>query len=141
MLGTILGILWAKYKYKREIYEQKKLMRERLIHAFNFNLERIDQCLVFLSKEKPLIPNFLLDTSSILHLLSTGRDLFHKESYFDKFNWQRYQLEHINRKLVMFSNANIDKAPVPHLYSSLLEHLKTTKKEISELLEEYKEDD
>jgi hypothetical protein len=73
------------------------------------------------------------------------RDLFDDEKWFDDFNWHRFQLVHINAK-VDFLNVLTNLSGVAsgsifakgglgqQRYASLVGHLKTTQKEISELI-------
>ena len=140
--GFVIGILWSNRQFRQERIEQSKLLRKNLIKGFRFNLDRIQQSLGYLQKNEPIIPNFRLDTSTVGHILFTGRNLFPDETWFDKFNWQRYQLEHINAKLdyIQLNLNPQDKGQMAlfqQKYVDLITHLLTTKRELTELIAEF----
>jgi hypothetical protein len=138
-VGFVIGVIWSNHQLKKERGEQSKLLRKNLVKGFRFNLERIQQCLGYLQKNQPTIPNFRLDASTVGHILFMGRNLFQDETWFDHFNWQRYQLEHINAKLDYIQlNLNPQdenqKALLQKQYVDLVTHLLTTKRELTELI-------
>jgi hypothetical protein len=141
-IGLVIGVLWSDWKWKRDRAEQSKLLRSNLVKSFRFNLDRIQQCLDYLHKTPPLIPNFRMDTSTVGHILFTGRDLFRGEALFDRFNWQRYQLEHINAKLD-YIHIYLTSSDDNHIelarreFGSLVGHLKISQKEISQMIGDY----
>lgn len=142
LLGLVVGVLWSEWKWKRDRAEQSRLLRRNLIKAFKFALGGIGQCLDYLQKPQPIIPNFRLDTSTVGHILFTGRDLFQDEAMFDRFNWQRYQLEHINAKLdyihiYITSTDDSHMELVRHEFDSLVGHLKISQTEISQMISDY----
>ncbi len=138
--GVMLGVLWSRRQWRREIAAQAKRLREHLVAAFRFNLERIDQCLDYLGREDPVIPNFRLDTATPTYVLLSGRHHFLDSSLFDRFSWQRYQLEHINAKLdylhLHLSAGSIAQLS-PSPFESLTRHLEVAKKDITKLLSEF----
>jgi hypothetical protein len=99
LIGVVVGVWWAKVEWQKDRDAQSRILRGNLVKAFRFNLDRIQQCLDYLQKPQPEIPNFRLDIATVVHILFTGRGLFNDESLFDRFSWQRYQLEHINAEL------------------------------------------
>jgi hypothetical protein len=142
LIGLGAGVLLTKRQWKRERVEQTKALRVHLIKAFRSVLSGIEQGLGFLQSKPPTIPNYRLDTVTIGHILLNGRDLFPTDKMFDDFNWQRYQLEHINTKLdylhLYFSTSGGRPTMVAvHEFDSLVAHLKTTQREISEMLSSY----
>lgn len=142
LLGFVIGVIWANWQWKRDRIAQAKLLRRNLVKGFRFNLDRIQQCLDYLQSPQTIIPNFRLDTSSVGYILFTGRGLFPNESWFDRFNWQRYQLEHINAKMdyIQLSLGSSDPRHADlgrQQFGSLLHHLKITQKEILEMISDY----
>jgi hypothetical protein len=142
LLGFVVGVLWAEWKSRRERAAQAKLLRANLVKACKFALDGIDKCLEYLLREQPVIPNFRLDSASVGHILFTGRDLFPDAKFFDQFNWQRYQLDHINAKLDYFHfymAASGERATSLMIAEgqSLVAHLKTTRKELGELVDSF----
>lgn len=139
LIGIILGSLLSQWQWNQKLKRDKKILKANISTVFNFNLDRIRQCIDYL-ENKNLIPNFLLDVNSVNHVLFKGRELFSTIEIFDKFNWQRYQLEHLNTKLSYYyfiSTANTDIDLVRREYTSLVNHLKTIESEISEMLLTY----
>lgn len=143
LIGVIIGIGWAKRKWRLELEADRQALKQNIVKAFRSNLGGIDQCIKFLTGTPQIIPNYRLDSLTVSHLLLSGRGLFHDQGLFDRFNWQRYQLDHINAKLdylhlylaLTASGGAADAGMVQQHYSSLVSHLQITKKEISELLE------
>jgi hypothetical protein len=143
-LGVLLGVWWAKREWARDRESQRRLLRANLVKAFRFNLERLEQCLDYLQKDPPIIPNFRLDTATVIHILFTGRGLFADESMFDRFSWQRYQLEHINAKLDYLHSylpsaveTQDQTGLAQSAYDGLLQHLRVTRKDITALIADY----
>lgn len=140
LAGTMLGVLWARWQWKRDRLAQAQQLRGNLIRAFQFNLERIAQCLEYLHSSPMVIPNFRLDTATPVHILLMGRGLFTDVAMFDRFNWQRYQLEHINAKLDYLHNhvaTGLSSHTNPSPVQSLLQHLTVTRQDITQLLADY----
>jgi hypothetical protein len=142
LIGVVVGVWWAKVQWRKDREAQTKVLRANLVKAFRLTLGGIQQALDFLQQSSPIIPNYRLDTATIGHILYSGRSLFSDEALFDRFNWQRYQLDHINAKLdymhvYLTSNASNQADLTRHEFASLVVHLKTTHKEISELLADY----
>jgi len=141
-MGVLLGVWWAKRQWAEEREAQRGLLRTHLIQAFRFNLDRLEQSLKYLEQATPVIPNFRLDTATVTYVLLTGRGLFEDESLFDRFSWQRYQLEHINAKLDYLHGSltpgGINQTGLAlSRYESLVQHMKVTRKDISKLLDDY----
>lgn len=138
--GTVLGVIWARRQWQRERTLQAQHLRDNLIKAFRFNLDRIGQCLSYLQRPQPVIPNFRLDAATPTHILLAGRELFPDVALFDRFNWQRYQLDHVNAKLEQLhahlaAGSATQLMPSPH--DSLVQHLVTTQQDIAQLLSDY----
>lgn len=140
-LGVLLGVWWAKRQWAKDRESQSRLLRANLVKAFRLNLERIQQSLEYLQQTPPVIPNFRLDTATVIHILFAGRGLFTDEALFDRFSWQRYQLEHINAKLdylhAYLPNAQNQTGLAKSAYDSLVQHLQVTQKDVNELLVDY----
>ena len=142
LIGVLIGIGWTNRKWKLELEADRQALKQNIVKAFRSNLGGIDQAIKFLTGTPQIIPNYRLDSLTISHLLLSGRDLFHDQALFDHFNWQRYQLDHINAKLdylhihlaLTASTGGIDTGLAHREYSSLVSHLQTTKSEISQLL-------
>ena len=136
-MGVLLGVAWSNRQRKRDRKHQLQVLRDNLVKAFRSNLDRIAQCIAYLEKIPPIIPNFRLDTSTVVHILFNGRELYANEGLFERFSWQRYQLEHINAKLdyvhTYLGNASLSQAAL----ASLLQHLRVTQRDITNLLAEY----
>ena len=102
-VSAVMGVLIGNWYTKRQLValrvSEKQQLRHKLIEAFQFNIARLNQMSEYLSSNSQIIPDFRLDTESVSHILFHGRELFDNEEWFDKFNWQRYQLTHINAKL------------------------------------------
>jgi len=152
IIGSLIGVVVAVWYSKREIrtfrMADKKELRRKLIKAFRFNLDRLKQMEGQLTEKRPAIPDYRLDTESVAHILFHGRDLFDNESWFDRFNWQRFQLVHINAKVDFLneitnlsgiaSDSIFSQGGVGHgRYVSLVGHLKVSQKEISEMISDY----
>lgn len=143
LIGVIIGIGWAKRQWRREREADRQALKQNIVKAFRLSLGGIDQCIKFLTSAPPIIPNYRLDSLTVSHLLLSGRGLFHNQELFDQFNWQRYQLDHINAKLdylhiylaLTASTGSVDTRMAQSEYNSLVSHLHITKKEISALLE------
>jgi hypothetical protein len=138
-LGCIIAVFWAKQVWKKEQSEQSKLLRKNLIKAFRGNLGGIETGLKMLQQKPTMFPNFRLDTSTVGYILFTGRNLFRDETWFEKFNWQRYQLDHINAKLdylqlILTPQNQTEQSLLQQRYDSVIAHLILTHKEISELI-------
>lgn len=138
--GTVFGVLWARQQWKRDRVARARQLRANLIKAFRFNLDRIAQCLDYLQRSPVVIPNFRLDTATPAQVLLSGRELFADEGLFDRFDWQRYQLDHINAKLDYLhthiatgSSSHVSPSPL----DSLLQHLTVTQRDITQLLDDY----
>jgi hypothetical protein len=103
-----------------------------------------------LTSPRRMIPDYRLDTESVAHVLFHGRDLFDDEKWFDDFNWQRFQLVHINAKVDFLNDltnlSGIASGSIfakdglgQQRYASLVGHLKITQKEISDLISTYEQ--
>ena len=99
LAGVVLGVLWARQKFRKDRALRLEHLRESLIRAFRLNLDRIEQCLDYLQRPSPVIPNFRLDASSVMSVLQNGRELFEDAAFFDRCDWQRHQLDHLNAKM------------------------------------------
>jgi hypothetical protein len=140
--GVVLGVLWAKRQWGKDRARQLQRLRANLIRAFRLNLERIDQCLEYLQRSDPVLPNFRLDAISVLHVLHGGRELFEDDAFFDRCDWQRYQLDHLNAKLdqlqtFLASSSTTQPRLTPSPFESPLQHLKVTRRDITQLLSDY----
>ena len=146
LFGLAIGSWVTNRKWKQDIDVQSQKLKQDLFAAFQFNIDRINQCVQYLESSPPNIPNFSLDESSVLQILHDGRKLFENPNDFQKFNWQRFQLSHLNKKLdFLISLAGHTSELAGHtsevgdnVRTELVGHLKTTAKEISLLLEQYK---
>jgi hypothetical protein len=98
-LGVIIGLWYSERKSVKLIASEKQGLRRKLIKAFRFNIERLKQMHGQLTSQDRIVPDYRLDTESVSHVLFHGRDLFDDDAWFDKFNWQRFQLAHINAKV------------------------------------------
>src|SRR6267143_485063 len=143
LIGVIIGIGWAKRKWRLELEAGRRALKQNIVSAFRSNLGGIEQAIKFLTGTPQRIPNYRLDSLTVSHLLLSGRELFHDQALFDHFNWQRYQLDHINAQMdylhiylaLTASTGGTDTGITQRHYSSLVSHLEITNKEISELLE------
>lgn len=150
-LGVQMGVWYAKHDHANIQASEKQELRRKLIKAFQFNLKRLKQMSDQLtSKQIDIIniPDYCLDTESVSHILFHGRNLFDDETWFDKFNWQRFQLVHINEQVDFLNNiTNLSSISLGSIssqdgvgqqrYDSLVGHLMTTQKEISALISDY----
>ena len=66
-LGVVIGVLWAKRQWAKDKETQSLFIRQNLIKAFQFNIDRIQQCLSYIQQSKSIIPNFRLDTVTVIH--------------------------------------------------------------------------
>lgn len=138
-LGVLLGIGWTEWRAAQRLKADRARLRSDLIKAFRFNVERISQCLDYFSRTPVVMPNFRFDTDTLSQILYHGRTLFDSEQVFDSYNWQRYQLVHLNAKLdyihTYLSGAQGPlQSVLPQAIQSLVQHLTTTKSEIEALL-------
>lgn len=152
-LGVVMGV-WCSMRRLSELrVAKKKDLRRKLIKAFRFNLDRLKQMEGQLTTQQSQeIPDYRLDTESVAHVLFHGRDLFEDASWFDRFNWQRFQLVHINAKVDFLNElTNLSGiSPLPIFapggvgysrYVSLVAHLKISQKEISDMILDYEKED
>lgn len=138
--GVVIGVLWARRQARRERERREATLRANLVRAFRFNLDRIAQCLDYLHRPQPVIPNFRLDSSTPAHILLIGGDLFGDPAMFDRFDWQRYQLDHLNAKLEYLHQHIVAGSPAtltPSPFDSLLQHLRVTQADITQLLADF----
>jgi hypothetical protein len=102
-LSALMGVLIGNWYTKRQLAKfrisEKQQLRHKLVDAFRFNIARLNQMSEYLSSNSQIIPDFRLDTESVSHILFHGRELFDDQKWFTRFNWERYQLTHINAKL------------------------------------------
>lgn len=143
LAGVVLGVLWAKREWRKERAAEKERLRANLMRAFRLNLDRIEQCLDYLQRPEPVIPNFQLDPASVMFVLLGGRELFQCQEFFDRCDWQRYQLEHLNVKLdqlrtEVVAGSTEQSRFTPSSLESLLQHLRITQSDITQLLIDYK---
>jgi hypothetical protein len=150
-LGVLMGIWYSKKDFKTTRAAEKIELRHKLLLAFRFNIKGLEQMEKQLTPQQGgryVIPDYRLDTESISHILFHGRELFDDESWFEKFNWQRYQLTHINAKvdflneITNLSDFSLDSISAQgevgqQRYNSLLRHLKISQKEIVDLISDY----
>jgi hypothetical protein len=144
LLGLVFGVLWVEWRARRDRATQARLLRANLVKACKFALGGIDKCLEFLLKESK-VPNVRLDSASIGHILFTGRDLFENPKFFEDFNWQRYQLDHINAKLDYFhfymaASGETARSLMIAERQSLVAHLRTTRKELGDLVDSFEQE-
>src|SRR5260221_7010868 len=117
LIGAGIGIAWAKRQWRLKLEAERQALKQNIVKAFRSNLGGIDQAIKFLTGTPQKIPNYRLDSLTVSHLLLSGRELFHSPELFDHFNWQRYQLDHINAQMdylhiylaLTASNANTDR--------------------------------
>ena len=94
------------------------------------------------------IPDYRLDTESVAHILFHGEDVFDDPKWFKEFNWQRFQLGHINSKVDLVNDitnlSGIASGPIfatgglgHQRYVSLVQQVKRAQIEISELIQKY----
>ena len=97
VMGVMIGVWYSKREFALARITQKQQLKLDLIKAFKFNIDRLNQMSGQLAKSN--IPDYHLDTESVAHVLFNGRQLFDDPKWFDKFNWERFQLVHINAKI------------------------------------------
>ena len=142
-VGLILGVWYSVCSDDEKREKEVRYLKLRLIAALEFNIEKVKQMLVDIglntSDNKMWIPSFTLAPDMISHILFHGTP-FLNESFFGRFNKQRYELTHINEKLsILKSVANHgDMNAALEILSGLEVHLDLTLNEIQLLLEEYK---
>jgi hypothetical protein len=137
LAGVVIGVLWAGRQAKREQKKRAALLRANLKKSFRFNLDRIDQCLDYLQRPQPVIPNFRLDAATPAHILLLGGELMGDAALRDRFDWQRYQLDHLNAKLEYLHQHIVSGSPAnltPSPFESLLQHLRITRSDVTQLL-------
>lgn len=144
IMGSVISAALTHWQWRKKLAAERALLRRNILKSFRFALKGIDQCLGMLTASQPVIPNFKLDAPTVAHLLYTGRDLFRNEATFDAFNWQRYQLDHINAKLdylhvyhALISEKKIENELLTRECASLIAHLKNANSEIGNLLEQH----
>ena len=147
-LSVVVAIWYSKRELEKFRQTDKQELRRKLIKALQFNVDRLKQMEGELTSSQQRIPDYRLDTESVAHVLFHGRDLFDDEKWFDDFNWQRFQLVHINAKVDFLNDLTNLSGISPgsifaqggvgqHRYASLVGHLKTTQKEIAALIAAY----
>ena len=148
--GVLIGNWWTgKQLSKLRLIETEQLCSQ-LIQAFRFNIIRLNQMSGQLTSNPPIVPDYRLDTEGVSHILFHGRDLFVNQDWFTRFNWQRYQLVHINAKVDFLNdvlNVNPTGGNVGHTvglatvanqrFSSLAARLPTLVSDIEKLIAEY----
>jgi hypothetical protein len=148
-LGTIFGVWFNEREKADSRNKEKARLRQNLIDSFEFNLVEIDKMINSIetkSGERSVwIPDNYLDSESVTHVLFHGKDLFCR-CQFDKFNWQRYQIMHINAKIdfvnVATSRESYPSSGVTLLqdrFSSLVNHLRATSRDLRQILSDYKQ--
>ena len=148
-LGTILGVWFNEREKEDSRNKEKERLKRNLIDSLEFNLIEIDKMIESIETKSGegsvWIPDNYLDSESVAHVLFHGKDLFCK-CYFDKFNWQRYQLIHINAKIdfvnVATSRGNYPSSELKLLqdrFSSLVNHLRATSRDLRQILSDYKQ--
>ena len=144
-LGIILGYFLTVHLNKQQRKQETINLQNDLIKVFKSNIRLINQCIDQL-ENKNEIPNYPLDINPVNYILFKGKNLFSNEDLYTQFNWQRFQLEHINNKLIYYFNISLNSNKsdaytllVSNEKKSLLHHLTLTKKEISNLLSRFEE--
>jgi hypothetical protein len=142
LAGVVIGVWFNERKADEAQWKEKQRLKAKLIDSFRFNLGEIKKMNAMLQGQPITVPDFRLDSESVGHILFHGQDLF-EEAWFRKFDWERYQLMHINAK-VDFLNAivNLGGQSVPpeviqQRYGSLVASLGIVSTSITKLLEEY----
>jgi hypothetical protein len=147
-ISVVAAIWYSKRELKKFREADKRELRRKLVKAFQFNIKGLEQMYGQLTSKPQIIPDYRLDTESISHILFHGRDLFGDEKWFDRFNWQRYQLSHINAKvdflneITNLSGISLDSISAQggvgqQRYISLVRHLQISKREILEMISDY----
>lgn len=147
-LGVVIGVWYSRGELAKARAAEKIELRRKLIKAFQFNVERLKQMHGQLTSRQQVIPDYRLDTESVSHVLFHGRDLFDDEAWFDRFNWQRFQLVHINAKVDFLNEiTNLSDISSGSIFSegalgqrrfvSLVGHLQVTQKEILQMISDY----
>ena len=147
-LGVVIGVWYSKGELAKVRATEKQELRRKLIKAFLFNVERLKQMHAQLVSPPQEIPDYRLDTESVAHVLFHGRDLFDDEAWFDRFNWQRFQLVHINAKVDFLNEitnlSDISSGSIfergelgQRRFASLVNHLRVTQKEILQMISDY----
>jgi hypothetical protein len=82
------------------------------------------------------IPNYPFDTDPIKNILFSGRDIVGIQEEFDNWNWWRYQLDHLNMKIIPMGLSKSEDECTTHIYQSFLPHLIETRKSIEAIVKE-----
>jgi hypothetical protein len=143
-----LGVCYERRELVRIRLAEKIELRRKLIKAFRFNVAGLKKMHGLLTSQPPIIPDYRLDTESVSHILFHGRNLFDDEGWFDKFNWQRFQLVHINAQVDFLNEIHnlSDISPrsifpqgglFHRRYASLVKNLQIIQEEILQTIAEY----
>ena len=136
--GVVIGVIWAQVQGSYNRTQQRINFRKQLCSAFQFNLDRINQMVDQLT---PIggaieIPNYPFDTDPIKHILFSGREIVGTQEEFDRWNWNRYQLDHLNMKIIPLGFSKSEEEHTNHIFVSFLPHLLDSKKSIESIVKE-----
>ena len=105
VLGLIVGLTYNKFETRFTKSSRQRIAKAQLAKAFRFNLDRIVQMLDQTSGCPPKeIPNHPFDTHPVMQAMFYGRDLLGTPEDLASYNWHRYQLDHLNVKLIYILN-------------------------------------
>ena len=99
-VGLVAGYFVDLRKREKEAVEQICSFVTQLRETVKFNVDRSNHMRQILDDNK--VPNFLYDTGPIQSLIFAFGHLVRQDSQFEKWNWVRYKMAHVNNSISSF---------------------------------------
>lgn len=132
-LGAVAGLIGGYYfSLKKENHDNNERVcsfYKNLRDTLQFNMDRSDHMKILL--EKDMVPNFLYDVSPISELLFSTGHLLRYDPQFNKWNWIRYKMGHINNAISMFDRTKESQIEVLGLHGECHKELYECLSELS----------
>jgi hypothetical protein len=112
VFGAFFGALVAIKLTQRQNTKRKQFAKTAVAERLHVNAKLATQMLEWFAKDGR--PNYLFDTTGIVVWLTMSADILESALITD-INWHRYQLDHLNAKLLIyyFAVAAVEIAPTP----------------------------
>lgn len=121
-IGVWLGLFYGRRESRRKFVEERADILKALLYSLRENHKYIEQIEV-LHFPQGQLPTFPLDTVALAHVsLNARRYLPVGTNWAERYNKLRFELDHINRKILIYFIT-----PSQNGFDGLLELIETTK--------------
>lgn len=132
-IGAFIGIKWAKSESKRVFESLAHRNKDLLKTIIDFNLKQLKQIIDGYKEDSVEIPSYSLEHQAFSARIEANVDNYSKD-LIEKLAWQKYQMQHVENKIVFLNVARpADTEKLRSQLSDLFSHVSTLHQELSAL--------